>query len=136
MSADPYTGGRLSDVYYTDIDVNLSKNIQSNDINLKYDINAIAQSIKNIILTNKTEKIFNPKFGANTDYLIAFKTLLPFELSDVRLQILGELSLQEPRATITNIDIKDTGLGYWQISVTFTPIFDKNLIKTVVIILQ
>ena len=136
MSADPYTGGRLSDVYYTDIDVNLSKNIQSNDINLKYDINAIAQSIKNIILTNKTEKIFNPKFGANTDHLIAFKTLLPFELSDVRLQILGELSLQEPRATITNIDIKDTGLGYWQISVTFTPIFDKNLIKTVVIILQ
>lgn len=136
MSPEVYTGGGVSNVYYTDIDVNLSKNVQSNDINLKYDINAIAQSIKNIVLTNKTEKIFNPKFGANTDYLIAFKTLLPFQLSDIRLQILGELGLQEPRATITDIDIKDTGLGYWQVSVTFTPIFDKNLVKTVVIILQ
>jgi hypothetical protein len=45
-------------MYYTDIDVNLTKNVQSNDISLKYDVNAIAQSIKNIILTNKTEKIF------------------------------------------------------------------------------
>lgn len=125
-----------TEIYYTDIDVNLSKNVQSNDINLKYDINAIAQSIKNIVLTNKTEKIFNPKFGADTDHLIAFKTLLPFQLSDIRLRILGELGLQEPRATITNIDIKDTGLGYWQVSITFTPIFDKNLIKTVVITLQ
>lgn len=136
MSPEVYTGGGVSNVYYTDIDVNLSKNIQSNDINLKYDINAIAQSIKNIVLINKTEKIFNPKFGANTDHLIAFKTLLPFQLSNVRLQILAELNSQEPRATITDIDIKDTGLGYWQISVTFTPIFDKNLVKTVIIILQ
>lgn len=124
------------EIYYTDIDVDLTKNVQSNDINLKYDLNAIAQSIKNIVLTNKTEKIFNPKFGADTDHLIAFKTLLPFQLSDIRLRILGELDLQEPRATITNIDIKDTGLGYWQVSITFTPIFDKNLIKTVVITLQ
>jgi len=136
MSPEIYTGGGLSSVYYTDIDVNLTKNVQSNDISLKYDVNAIAQSIKNIILTNKTEKIFNSKFGANTDHLIAFKTLLPFQLSNVRLQILAELNSQELRATINDIDIKDTGLGYWQISVTFTPIFDKNLIKTVVIILQ
>ena len=63
-------------IYYTDIDVNLTKNVQSNDISLKYDVNAIAQSIKNIVLTNKTEKIFNPKFGADTDHLISFKTLL------------------------------------------------------------
>jgi len=123
-------------IYYTDIDVNLTKNVQSNDISLKYDVNAIAQSIKNIVLTNKTEKIFNPKFGADTDHLISFKTLLPFQLSNVRLQILAELNSQEPRATINDIDIKDTGLGYWQVSITFTPIFDKNLIKTVVIILQ
>jgi phage baseplate assembly protein W len=123
-------------IYYTDIDVNLTKNVQSNDISLKYDVNAIAQSIKNIVLTNKNERIFNTKVGANTDRLIAFKTLLPFELTEVRLQILAELNLEEPRATITNIDIKDTGLGYWQVSVSFTPIFDKNLVKTVVIILQ
>jgi len=123
-------------IYYTDIDVNLTKNVQSNDISLKYDVNAIAQSIKNIVLTNKNERIFNTKVGANTDRLIAFKTLLPFELTEVRLQILAELNLEEPRATITNIDIKDTGLGYWQVSVSFTPIFNKNLVKTVVIILQ
>jgi phage baseplate assembly protein W len=125
----------MAEKYYTDIDYNLTINSLSNDVSVKYDINAIAQSIKNIVLTSKNEKLFNSNFGADVS-LLTFESLLPFQLDIIKRRIAGELQLQESRATVTNIDIKDTNLGYWQIDVTFTPIFDKNLIKTIVIPLQ
>jgi phage baseplate assembly protein W len=121
--------------YYTDIDFDLTKNAISNDISLKYDLNAIAQSIKNIVLVNKGEKLFNSSFGANANF-VNFSSLLPFQLALIKMKIFGELQLQETRATIQNIDIKDSGSGYWQINVSFTPIFDKNLIKTITINMQ
>jgi phage baseplate assembly protein W len=125
----------MAEKYYTDIDYNLTKNVLSNDASVKYDLNAIAQSIKNIVLTSQNEKIFNPGFGGNAT-LLTFESLLPFQLSDIKRTLTAAIQLQEPRAVIQNIDIKDTNLGYWQIDVTFTPIFDKNLIKTIVIPLE
>jgi phage baseplate assembly protein W len=117
---------------YFDIDSNLTKNVLSNDIGVKYDLNAIAQSIKTIILTNKNEKIFNLKFGTNAN-LLDFSSLLPFQLDDAKMLIFGELQLQEPRAIIQNIDIKNTGLNNWIIDIAFTPVYNKNISKTVTI---
>ena len=94
---------------YFDIDSNLTKNVISDDIGVKYDLNAIAQSIKTIILTNKNEKLFNLKFGTNAN-LLDFSSLLPFQLDDAKMLIFGELQLQEPRAIIQNIDIKKYGI--------------------------
>ena len=125
----------MAEKYYTDIDYNLTKNALSNDASVKYDLNAIAQSIKNIVLTTQHEKIFNPGFGGNAT-LLTFESLLPFQLMDIKRTLTAAIQLQEPRATIQNIDIKDTNLGYWELDVTFTPIFDKNLIKTIVIPLE
>jgi phage baseplate assembly protein W len=125
----------MPEKYYTDIDYNLTKNALSNDVSVKYDINAIAQSIKNIVLTSSNEKIFNSTFGGNVN-LLTFESLLPFQLNIIKRTLTGAIQLQEPRATVTNIDIKDTSLGYWQIDVTFAPIFDKNLVKTITIPLQ
>jgi phage baseplate assembly protein W len=121
--------------YYTDIDYDLTLNGLSNDISVKYDINAIAQSIKNIVLTSKKEKMFNVTFGADT-LSLKFEHLLPFELNNIKNKIAGEIRLQDPRVIVNNIDIKDTQLGYWQIDITFTPIYDKTLIKTISIQMQ
>ena len=117
---------------YFDIDSNLTKNVLSDDIGVKYDLNAIAQSIKTIILTNKNEKIFNLKFGTNAN-LLDFSSLLPFQLDDAKMLIFGELQLQEPRAIIQNIDIKNNGFNNWIIDVAFTPVYNKNISKTVTI---
>jgi phage baseplate assembly protein W len=117
---------------YFDIDSNLTKNVISDDIGVKYDLNAISQSIKTIILTNKNEKLFNLKFGTNAN-LLDFSSLLPFQLDDAKMLMFGELQLQEPRAIIQNIDIKNTGFNSWIIDIAFTPVYDKNISKTVTI---
>jgi hypothetical protein len=41
---------------YTDIDLNFTKNELTNDVNLKYDLNAISQSYKKYTANNKRRK--------------------------------------------------------------------------------
>ena len=59
---------------FTDIDFLLTKNDLTNDVNVKYDGNAISQSIKNIILTTQKEKLFSQYFGGNA-YDLVFNSL-------------------------------------------------------------
>ena len=125
----------MENKYYTDIDYNLTLNALSDDISVKYDLNAIAQSIKNIVAVTKGEKIFDSNFGSDANFL-DYSTLLPFQLEIIKMRIFGELQVQEPRAIIQNIDIMDDNLGSRKITVSFSPIFDKNLIKTVVVEMQ
>jgi phage baseplate assembly protein W len=125
----------MPEKYYIDIDYNLTKNTLSNDVSVKYDVNAIAQSIKNIVLTSQNEKIFNLQFGGSA-LSLSFEDLYPYSLEIMKRKITAAINLQEPRAIITNIDITDTNLGYWNIDITFTPIFDRTLIKTITISLE
>ena len=113
---------------YSDIDFLLVKNEFNNDINLKYDVAAISQSIKNILLTTQKEKLFNPLFGGNA-YDLIFNTFGPVQL-EVKKEIMkSQIELNEPRAQIQNINIIDSGLGYWQITVTYSPIYDPSVTR-------
>jgi len=57
-------------ISYADIPFFISKNPFTGDLNLTRDMNAIRQSIKNIIMTNVGERGFDYKFGCNIyDYL-------------------------------------------------------------------
>jgi len=125
----------MPEKYYIDIDYNLIKNTLSNDVSVKYDVNAIAQSIKNIVLTSQNEKIFNLQFGGSA-LSLSFENLYSYSLEVMKRKITAAINLEEPRAIITNIDITDTNLGYWNINITFTPIFDRTLIKTITISLE
>lgn len=103
---------------YTDIDFLLTRNILTNDCNIKIDQSAVSQSIKNIISTSKNEKLFSPNFGGNIyDLLFSEPSRLQIELQKVSLY--AALSIYEKRATATNINIIDSGLGYWIVSVEY-----------------
>lgn len=57
-------------ISYTDLPFFISKNSFTGDINVTRDLNAIRQSIKNIIMTNSGERAFDYKFGCSIyDYL-------------------------------------------------------------------
>ena len=103
---------------YKDIDFLLTRNILTNDCNIKTDQSAVSQSIKNIISTSKNEKLFSPQFGGNIyDLLFSEPSRLQIELQKTSLY--ATLSIYEKRATATNINIIDSGLGYWIVSVEY-----------------
>lgn len=113
---------------YTDIDLYLTKNELTNDINYKYDVQAITQSIKNIVSTTKGERMFNPSFGGNL-LKLEFNDLYPIEVEMFRNELFAVLNALEPRAVIGDINIINTKIGYWTITITYSPVFDPSLIR-------
>ena len=50
---------------WTDLDVNMTLHPNSKDLALKYDINAIKRSVRNLLSTNQYERPFKPSLGVN-----------------------------------------------------------------------
>jgi phage baseplate assembly protein W len=66
---------------------------------LKYDLNSIMQSLSNILNTRKTERIFNPEFGASLeDYL--FEPMDDLTALSIKSTILVEVGKYEPRVKV------------------------------------
>ena len=115
---------------YSDIDLLFTKNEITNDVNLKYDNFAIVQSIKNIVSTTKGEKIFNSNFGGDL-YNLQFNDLTPLQLEAVKGQMRANLDVYEPRATIQNIDIVNSLDGYWNVTITYSLVYNQSQLRDV-----
>ena len=89
---------------FIDIDLNFTAKSTSGDIFKKTDQAAVKQSIKNLLMTNKLEKPFHEKFGADITGML-------FELADdrasvtIRRNIVSNLKRYEPRAKIMDINV-------------------------------
>jgi phage baseplate assembly protein W len=49
---------------YSDVDLTFVPHPQTGDLPLRVDINAVKQSLKNLILTNYYERLFHPEIGS------------------------------------------------------------------------
>jgi phage baseplate assembly protein W len=96
---------------YSDIDFTLSKRPVLNDIALSYDNQAIIRSVRNILLTKKFEKLWNPEFGSNIDILL-FENISSVTASALEKEISVAISNYEPRVNMK--------------SVLVTPYIDRN----------
>ena len=84
---------------YKDLDLAFSQSAVSGDVAKKYDVNAVKQSLRNILLTNYYERPFKPDFGTPIGGLL-------FEPADELTLIAVEKSVEqaviryEPRVTV------------------------------------
>lgn len=87
---------------FKDISVGLFRNYFTSDVSEVKDAEAIKQSIKNIVLTNPSEKLFNPNFGSSVGQLL-FEQLDPFLMDSIQSEILNTIRNYEKRVIVTNI---------------------------------
>ena len=87
--------------WFTDIDINMALHPESGDAALKYDINAVKRSVKNILLTNHYERPFKPSLGANMRGWIF--ELATSETKVIKRNITEAIRSFEPRASVENI---------------------------------
>ena len=106
------------DKLYSDIDL-LFERRPSGDIYKKTDADAVKQSVKNIVSTNRYEKPFEIFYGANITGML-------FELADAGMgthiedQIQSAIEQYEPRAKILNIDVNsNTDRNSLQVTLLF-----------------
>lgn len=96
------------EIPYSDLDFKFKPHALFGDITPLKDINAIKNSIKNLLLTNYGERPFQPNIGCGiTKYL--FEPLNPHSIASIRQAIQRTIKYHEPRASLINIELQDLG---------------------------
>lgn len=90
---------------YSDLDLTFAKK-PNNDVFTKSDAGAVKQSVKNILLTNFTEKPFVPNYGGNLSALL-FALDTEIEEDDIKQAIVTAIEGYEPRADIVRIKVTE-----------------------------
>ena len=86
---------------YSDIDLTFAKKLDG-DVFKKQNAAAVKQSIKNLLMTNYTEKPFKPFFGGNlNDFL--FELNDGIEEEDIEDRIETAIRTYEPRADVLDV---------------------------------
>jgi phage baseplate assembly protein W len=88
---------------YKDIDLTFNKKT-TGDIFKKTEAAAVKQAIKNLLLTNKTEKPFQPYFGGNLNSFL-FNLDTEFDEDDIRDTIENAIYNFEPRALVQKVQV-------------------------------
>ncbi len=111
---------------FTDFNNSFTALPSTGDLALKKDVDSVKQSIKNLIFTDKGERLMQPDIGCKIRSLL-FDNYTP-QTSITARQIISEtVEKYEPRAEIINIKISpDPDNNYLFISVVFNLINNQD----------
>ena len=104
---------------YTDISLAFKEHPVKKDILPLKDLDAVKQSIKNLILTNQGERPFQMGIGGNvTRYL--FEPVTPFVAFSLQEEIIKTIRRHEPRVRNTQVKvIADIDRNLFNITISF-----------------
>lgn len=94
---------RVSRRWFTDIDVNMTLHPQTGDLVLKYDINAIKRSIRNLLTTNLFERLFKPSLGINLSAMLFELGTAETDTIVLERDIISLINNYERRANVQSI---------------------------------
>lgn len=89
---------------YADIDFGFRANPVTGDVSLKKGTEAIKQSVRNILLTNKGERPFDPEFGSNIRSQL-FENFDPITEALLTEEIRTALRNYEPRVRVLDVTV-------------------------------
>jgi len=111
---------------FTDFNNSLAALKSTSDIALKKDADSVKQSIKNLILTNKGERLMQPDLGCKIRNLL-FENFTPQTTITARQIITETIEKYEPRAELINIAISPApDNNYLFISILFNLINNQD----------
>ena len=96
-----YTKGTAK---YSDFDMAFRANPMTGDIALKTDLDAIKQSINNLIHTHAGERPFQPAIAGNLGQLL-FEPLDPITTKQLEFSLKAVISNFEPRVSVNSITV-------------------------------
>ena len=90
---------------YKDLALSFEKNANTQDVLQKKDVDAVKQSVRNLILTNHYERPFHPEIGSGVANLL-FEPLDPITANALTRTIGEVIANFEPRARVVSIDAR------------------------------
>ena len=92
---------------YSDIDFRFVPNLNTRDVEVQTDTDAIRQSIINIVTTNRGERPFLPAFGASLYEYPLFENFTAVTRATLRQNITYAIENWEPRVVVTGVDFEE-----------------------------
>lgn len=104
---------------YKDIDMAFKPNALTKDVGKKVDVNAVKQALKNVLLTQKGEKPFNPNYGSGV-YDLLFEPMDYLVSSVMQKEIETTIENYEPRVELIDVECNPNfDLNQYEIRIEF-----------------
>ena len=87
---------------YKDIALSFEKNVSTKDVIVKTDVDAVKQSVRNLILTNHYERPFHPEIGSSVTAML-FEPMNPITANILQRTIAECIENFEPRARLVSV---------------------------------
>ncbi len=91
---------------YKDIDISFQKNPKTKDIYALTDVDAVKRSVKLLVMTNFSERVFHPEIGSGV-YGSLFENIGPETAVILKINIENCINNFEPRARVIDVIVKD-----------------------------
>lgn len=112
---------------FTDFNTSFAVHPTKKDLSLQTDVDAVKQSIKNLVLTDKMERLFQPTLGCDVRKML-FENITPQTLLMIKTAIGETINRYEPRAEVQNVTVSpDEDHNAVYISVMFSIINNREL---------
>ena len=99
----------IVDTYiYKDLSLFFTPNPVSGDVTMVTDVQDIKRSVRNLVMTNRFEKPFHPEVASHVRDLL-FERFTPITFNLLRNRIETVLANYEPRVSVTDVEIDDSG---------------------------
>jgi phage baseplate assembly protein W len=90
---------------FSDLDFNFLPHPATGDVTVRYDENAIKQSIRNLILTRNFERPFRSNIGCQVKALL-FEPITPLLTNMIERTIADTISNFEPRVDLLGVSVR------------------------------
>lgn len=96
---------RRKDVYYSDVRKDMFANLVNADVSRKNDEEAVKESIKNLVLTDTGERLFQPNIGCDVRRQL-FNNFTPQTKFSIENSITTTINQYEPRCQLISVDAR------------------------------
>lgn len=94
-------------VVYSDFFTDLDKHPIRNTVLRKTNVDAVKQSLRNLMLTDRGERLFQPNLGGNIRAML-FENITPQTFLTMQEHIKDVIAAHEPRADVIDVVIAQT----------------------------
>lgn len=91
--------------YFSDFLSTFDKSPLSNDLARLKDDNSVKQSVRNLVLTNLGERLFQSSVGGNVTRMM-FQPFTGFTADDIKTDIINTLKQNEPRISGNDLNVQ------------------------------
>lgn len=125
--ADKYTTRSQSPIYFADFSNQFKRNSASGMLERLTNSDSIKQALKNLILTNRGERFFQPHIGGDVNRHL-FENIDNFTADDLQEQIVLTIRNNEQRVDELQVDVKAVPeQNAFKVEIFFTVINDNTL---------